>query len=435
MATITRMPELAANTPDATLTEWLVKEGDSVSAGDPIATVETAKATVDIEAEIGGVVLRLVVEDGAEVLVGAPILVIGSQDEDISSLDLGDGPGADEPNNGPAENAAPFSRTTPNTPAPAPVPDVVQAEVKVDRRPAAEEEPLRRVFASPLARKIARDSDIQLTDVTGTGPNGRIVRRDVVAALVEPPKPVAREPEEQEVPRQGRAGIPEAGYVETPHTRLRRAIATRLTQSKRDAPHFYVRGTAEVTELLALRRRLVHDAGVQISVNDLLVKAVALTHVRNPKMNCIWTDDAIRTFDNVDVAVAVATETGLVTPVVRGVESLSLSALAQKTRDAAAAARAGKLHPNELEGGSVTVSNLGMFGTEEFAAIINPPHASILAVGAAVDAPVVRDGAVVPGKTMTVTLSVDHRAVDGADAAAWMRDFLSLIESPLSVTV
>jgi len=451
MATITRMPELAANTPDAVLAEWLVKEGDQVRAGDPIATVETAKATVDIEAEVAGVILRLVVEDGAEVLVGAPILVIGDSGEDISALDLGTEDAAAV--GLVSETAAPAEVPVTEPTAPAPEKRVEVVATSAPSSPTTQ--PMGtavdrggRIFASPLARKVAREAELSLSEVAGSGSNGRIVRRDVVSALeartARAPEPARETPQvdldgmaiEWHTRQQAGAAVDVvAGYVDTPHTRLRRAIASRLTESKRNAPHFYLRGTAEVSALLDLRRKLVQETDIQISVNDLIVKAVACAHLREPKMNSIWNDEAVRRFDTVDVAVAVATETGLVTPVVRGVDSLSLSALAERTRALAKSAREGTLHPSDLEGGTVTVSNLGMFGTEEFSAIINPPHASILAVGAAVDRPVVRDGEVVVGKTLTCTLSVDHRPVDGAVAAAWMREFLALIESPLTLTV
>ncbi|CNG70863.1 Putative dihydrolipoamide s-acetyltransferase component of pyruvate dehydrogenase complex E2 [Mycobacterium tuberculosis] len=226
-----------------------------------------------------------------------------------------------------------------------------------------------------------------------------------------------------------------SGWTEVPHTRLRRAIASRLTESKRTAPHFYVEGTARADELLALRARLNESTGERISVNDLIIKAVARAHVAVPRMNVIWTDDAVREFDEVDVAVAIATPQGLVTPVVRRADSLGLGALAATTRDYAARARDGRLRPVELDGGSVTVSNLGMYGTRAFSAIINPPQASILAVGAAIESPVVVDGELAVARTMALTLSVDHRPVDGAVAADWMREFIGLLEEPLRLVV
>ncbi len=218
-----------------------------------------------------------------------------------------------------------------------------------------------------------------------------------------------------------------------PHSRLRRAIAARLTQSTQEAPHFYLRGSARVDRLLALRAELNSADDVRVSVNDLVVKAVARAHMLVPAVNVIWTDDAVRMFDSVDIAVAISTEQGLVTPVLRAVESMSISQVALATKDFAARARSGSLRQHELEGGSTSVTNLGMFGTEDFAAIINPPHSSILAVGAAAQEPVVVDGALAVGTVMRVTLSVDHRPIDGATAAQWMREFIGLLEQPARI--
>jgi len=422
MATIARMPALAANTPQATLIEWLVNEGATVTAGDPIATVETAKATVDIEAEADGVVLRLVVDEGVDVQVGAPIIVIGVEGETVDDAAVsGEAPEhvGQEPATGRSREDYQAEDLVP-----------VKAPQSNDERQSGN-----RIFGSPLARKLTKDASLELGQIEGTGPLGRIVRRDVVAAIIQAKSATAAAPDPSPSSRRTLAPSRDGAWTDTPHSRLRRAIAARLTESKRAAPHFYVRGIANVTELLALRGRLNSDADGRFSVNDLVVKAVAKAHHLVPRMNVIWTEDAVRTFDHVDVAVAVATAEGLLTPVVRKVESLSLSALAEATRDFAERARRGVLRPDELEGGTVTVSNLGMYGTQEFVAIINPPHASILAVGAAVDGPVVVDGSLTVGKTITFTLSVDHRPVDGAVAAEWMREFVGLIENPMRLVL
>lgn len=399
MAAVMRMPELAANTPEATLLDWFVAEGSEVAAGDPIATVETAKATVDIEAEVGGTVLQLVVPAGTDVEVGSPILVIGGQGDSLDGLDLG----------------APVVEEV--------APEVVSAPAVVVATPDRA-----RTFASPLARKLSRDAGLELAELVGTGPGGRVVRRDVASAIA------LRKPDEDPAPPATTAEAePAFDGHEIPHTRLRRAIAERLTRSKREAPHFYVRGTARVDDLLALREQINEHASARVSVNDLVVMAVAKAHQAVPKMNVIWTADAIRRFDTVDIAVAVATEDGLVTPVVTAVDTINISALSTKTRDFAQRAREGKLRPDELVGGSVTVTNLGMYGTEDFAAIINPPQASILAVGAARDSVVAVDGECTVARTMRFTLSVDHRPVDGAVAAQWMQAFISLLEHPLRI--
>jgi pyruvate dehydrogenase E2 component (dihydrolipoamide acetyltransferase) len=271
-----------------------------------------------------------------------------------------------------------------------------------------------------------REHGLSLDDLTGTGPGGRIVRDDVRRAVAEraeraaPPAPVGP----QRTP---------AGYEDVPHTRMRRAIATRLAESNREAPHFYVRGTARVDDLLAVRARLNAGDGPRITVNDLVVAAVARTHAGLPEMNVVWTPDAVRRYATVDVGVAVATDRGLVTPVVRGVESRTVSSIARATADLTERARAGALRQDELEGGTITVSNLGGFGTEEFTAVLNPPQAAILAVGAARREAVVDGDELAVGTVLHVTLTVDHRPVDGALAARWMAAFLALLEDPLRI--
>ena len=421
MAQIMRMPEVAANTPEAHLLEWLVEEGTRVAAGHPVATVETAKATVDIEAETDGVVLRFVVLAGTDVQVGAAIAVVGEPGESLDGLDLG------SPEPDPSSSAGDEQATTLVEPA------IVAPAVVAASAPTGVPAPRRgRIFASPLARKLAKDASLELSDLVGTGPNGRIVRRDVTSALASrsssadvPPAAVVEPP--AVAPAAG------AGYRDQPHSRLRRTIAARLTESKQSAPHFYVRGTARVDALLALREQLNDGATARVSVNDLIVMAVARAHQAQPDLNVIWTAEATRRFDSVDIAVAVATDDGLVTPVVRGVERMNVATLSASIRDFAGRARVGQLRPEELAGGSVTVTNLGMYDIEDFAAIINPPHASILAVGAAKDSVVVDDGTCAVARTMRFTLSVDHRPVDGTVAARWMQAFLTLIENPLRI--
>jgi pyruvate dehydrogenase E2 component (dihydrolipoamide acetyltransferase) len=274
---------------------------------------------------------------------------------------------------------------------------------------------------------------LPIDELVGTGPNGRIVRRDIERAVADTANRVdAAAPVAISTERADRVAI--AAHVDIPLTRIRRLVSDRLTESKRSVPHFYLRATAQVGRLLKLRAELNDSGGsVRFSVNDLVVKAVARAHVLVPALNVIWTPDAIRQFNTVDIAVAVATPRGLYTPVVRSVELASLSSLATTIRDAASRAAAGQLQPHELEGGSVTVTNLGMFGIEDFAAIINPPHSSILAVGAVREEPVVSRGKVKVGSVMHLTLSVDHRPVDGAVAAEWMRVFVSLLEKPVHI--
>ena len=433
MPRVLRMPGVSANATEAVLAEWLVAESAEFGAADALATVETDKALVDVEADAAGVVLKTLVEPGSQVEVGAPIAVLGGVGEQVDDLD------ALLRELGVAEATAPVvpvrrdvPDTDPGSGSPVPEPGPVstpddRAEVAAPApTPAPVRAPGGRVFASPLARKMARDAGLPIEEIDGTGPRQRILRRDVEGALEarrRAPAPVA-------APIETPAGNT---FEDVPHTRLRRAVAERLAVSKRDAPHFYVRATVRVERLLALREELNEalDGEVKVSVNDLVVKAVAIAHEREPDLNVTWTDDAVRRWQLADVAVAVATDRGLMTPVVRDVGHRSVASVATAVRDLAGRAREGRLRQEELEGGSITVTNLGMFGVEEFAAIINPPHAAILAVGAVREEPVVEAGTVVPGSVMTLSLSVDHRPVDGVVAAKWLAELTGLLERPV----
>jgi pyruvate dehydrogenase E2 component (dihydrolipoamide acetyltransferase) len=408
MASILRMPEVAANAVEAILQSWPIPENTAYAAADVIATVETEKAVVDVEAEADGVILKTLVPEGAEVQVGDPIALIG------------------EPGEKPAVLDAVLAELGLSGPAPVAVPD----------RPAAVDAGVSngsRVFSSPLARRLAKEAGLRFETISGTGPNGRIIRRDVEAAIrnqaaspepAVPPKPV-------DLPK-APARTAAQPFTEVPHSRIRAAVASRLTESKQTIPHFYVRGTARAGKLLKLRRQL-NEGPVRISVNDLVIKAAARAHVLVPAMNVIWTPDAAWSFTSVDVSVAIATERGLVTPVLRSVEQLTLSSVSTRVKDFVERAKAGRLRQDELEGGTFSVTNLGMFGTEDFAAIINPPQSAILAVGAVREEPVVKNGKLKAGTVMRVTLSVDHRPIDGAVAAEWMSVFLSLLENPVQI--
>jgi pyruvate dehydrogenase E2 component (dihydrolipoamide acetyltransferase) len=451
VARVLRMPGVSANATEAVLAEWLVAESAEFAATDALATVETDKALVDVEAEAAGVVLKALVAAGSQVEVGAPIAVLGAVGERVDDL------AALLRELGVAEESAPViaeRRDVPDQPVERTEPDVdpgsgapvVESapESAVVERAAASAEPAEpgepaparppgRVFASPLARKIARDAGLAIEEIPGTGPRHRVLRRDVDALLASrraAPPAAAAVPAATPTPPAPPAG---AGFEDVPHTRLRRAVAERLATSKREAPHFYVRTTVRVERLLALRAELNEalDGEVKVSVNDLVVKAVALAHERVPDLNVTWTDDAVRRWHTADVAVAVATDRGLVTPVLRDVGHRSVSSVATTVRELAGRAREGRLRQEELEGGSITVTNLGMYGVEEFAAIINPPHAAILAVGAVREEPVVQDGSVIPGSVMSLTLSVDHRPVDGVVAARWLAELTGLLERPV----
>ncbi|WP_424862549.1 2-oxo acid dehydrogenase subunit E2 [Streptomyces sp. MMS24-I29] len=449
MAELFRMPAVAADSPTAVLSAWLVAEGAAFTKDDALVSIETDKAEVDVSAERDGVLLKALYEAGVEIEVGDPIAVLGAvgeQADDLDALLAGLGVAVAAPGEAPEA----VRRDVPEEPAPASPAPTASPAPRPTAAAAGEPERGGRVFSSPLARRLAREAGLDFTVLTGTGPGGRVVRRDVEAAVAarstpravpQAPVPAAAQPTAPAEP------VSTTGTTDTvattgtgehediPHSRMRRAIARRLTESKQHTPHFYLRATCAVDELLALRQRINAVSPVKVSVNDLLIKAVATAHTQVPEMNAIWTPDAVRRFRTVDVSIAVATETGLVTPVLRGIENLSVSTIAARTRAYAEQARSGALRPADLEGGSITVSNLGMHGVEEFAAIINPPQAAILAVGAARDEAVVRDGAVTVAKVLGVVLSVDHRPVDGAVAARWLAAFTEAVENPVRLLV
>jgi len=466
--TIVRMPEVATGTGSAAVQSWLVAVGDSVSAGQAIVEIETEKAVVDYEIEVDGVFAEVLLAPGESADVGTPIAVIavdgqtiedaikeagaerggantsadGSDavqsqpeealSEDEQSAERGAGPAA-------AAASAPPS-AAPAAPASAPSASAAHG---------ADRDPGERQFVSPLVRRLAREQGIDLTGVVGSGPNGRIVRRDLehLQATKAAPAPA---PEEAAAPVQPPAPVQPAGaseqdpastghgpsFTDIPHTGMRRAIARRLAESKATVPHFYLAADCRVDELQALRAQLNQAASVKISVNDLVVKAAAWALKDVPEANATWGDDAIRQYDHADISVAVALPTGLITPVLRGVDQLSVTEVSAGLRDLAERAREGRLKQPEIEGGAFSVSNLGMYGVHEFSAIINPPQAGILAVGAATRRPVVSaDGEIQAATVMTVTLSADHRVIDGAIAARWLSAFTTRIENPLSIII
>jgi pyruvate dehydrogenase E2 component (dihydrolipoamide acetyltransferase) len=437
MPELLRMPQIAADAEDATLSSWLVPERQEYSASEAIATVETAKAAVDIEAEADGVIIKTLVLPGTEVRTGDVIALIGRPGETDVDIDatlvrlgvsespavlLTDAPDeASEPEAGTEGTPADLRTTDPTTSSAVVTPSTD------------------RVFASPLARRVAREAGVPFEQLVGSGPNGRIVRRDVERAVSERSRPqndassVPRSSTSAPMPSSSAGSVP---GTDVPHSKLRKLIARRLTESKTTTPHFYLRGSANVDDLLALRSELNAVSPLKISVNDLIVKAVASAHCAVPDANVIWTTDAVRHFDSVDLGIAITSESGLVTPVLRGVDQMSISDVAAATRDLVVRAKAGQLKQQELEGGSSTITNLGMFGTEEFAAIINPPQSSILAVGAARMVPIVTPkGKIKAASVLRVTLSVDHRAIDGALAAQWMKHFIQVVENPLRILI
>jgi pyruvate dehydrogenase E2 component (dihydrolipoamide acetyltransferase) len=424
MATTIRMPEVLANVTEAAVQKWLVAPGDTIAVGQPFAEIETEKAVVEYTAETAGTVLELLIKEGDNVDVGAPIAIVGEAGEVAPAS--------------PAPSAAPAAPVAaPAAPAPAPstsTPAVAATAPAAPPTEAAIALPGARQFISPLVRRLARERGLDLAGVTGSGPDGRIVRRDIDGLASHAPTPArAAAPTPASTAASSTPAQPSPEPELIPHSRMRTTIARRLTESKSTVPHFYLTADCRVDRLLDLRREINSIDGVKISVNDLVVKAVAAAFSDVPEANTTWSDAGRLRHRTADIAIAVSLDDGLVTPVVRGVESLTVTALSAAIIDLATRAREGKLKQHEIEGGSFAVSNLGMFGTQAFSAIINPPQAGILAVGAARPAPVVVDGALEVGTVMTVTLSADHRVMDGALAARWLAAFVARIESPASI--
>lgn len=443
MAVVVRMPEIATGAAEAAIQSWLVEVGSPVRAGQAIVEIETEKAVVEYEAERAGVLAGILLPAGDAAAVGVPIAVLAEEGESMDAALAAAGgapaPATASPSDtevaaAPEEAAEAPAAPADDTPsAPSPSAPSPAAPAPAAPAPADAPDPERRIFASPLVRRLAAERGVDLAEVPGSGPRGRIVRRDLDAWT---PAPTERHPDpEPAAAEHASASAPSsAAYEDVPHTGMRRAIARRLTESKATVPHFYLQADCRVDALLALRAQINEGREQRISVNDLVVKAVAAAMRDVPDANAIWTPDATRRFSTADIAVAVSVPGGLLTPVVRQADRLSLGELAATVRDLAERAREGRLKQNELEGGSFAVSNLGMYGTTSFSAIINPPHAGILAVGAATRRPVVEeDGSLAAATVMSVTLSADHRVLDGALAAQWLAAFVARIEDPLQI--
>ncbi len=458
------MPALSPTMEKGNLAKWLKKEGDPVKAGDIIAEIETDKATMEVEAADEGVLAKIVVPEGtADVPVNQLIAVLAGEGEDVKAAAAGAKAGAGPPAaaSKPAQAAEAPTKSA-STPAPSPQPSPQRGEgVPAPRpqpsapaMPRTNGAPAGRIFSSPLARRLAREAGIDLGRVQGTGPHGRVVARDIEAAKsgtgLRPPglaapgtapaaAPMAvRAPSDEKI----RALFEPGSYEVVPHDNMRKIIAQRLTESKLTIPHFYLTIDCTLDKLLSAREEInatapEHDGkpAYKISVNDFVIKALALALQKVPEANVTWTESAMLKHKHSDVGVAVAIKGGLITPVVRKAEQKSLSAISSEMKDFAVRARARKLMPEEYQGGSTAVSNLGMYGIKDFYAVINPPHATILSVGAGEARPVVRNGNIEIAQVMTVGLSTDHRAVDGALGAELLGAFRQFIENPVMMLV
>ncbi len=436
MAFLLRMPGVSADADTALLDHWAVSPGESVSEGTVLGTVETDKALVEIEADADAVVHTLLIADGTRAPVGDPIAVLSEPGEDpaVAADLVAQLSGASEPEPSVETIAVAEDMQAPDPETPkAPVAPTPEPETPAPETPAA---PARRagerIFSSPLARRLAKEYGLELADIPGTGPANRIIKSDVEAArarAAQQPAPAVPAPTPT-------ALAPSAEVTRIPHTRLRRAIANRLQASKQNAPHFYLTRELDLGPLLALRAEVNAAAERRVSVNDLLVKAAGLALQRVPEANVSWSDEEMLQYVGSDVAVAVASERGLVTPVIRGVEQLGITALAAAISDVATRAGEGRLQQRELEGGSLTVSNLGMFGIDDFAAILNPPQSTILAVGTAKPRPWVDEsGQLTVATTCRITASFDHRAIDGALGAQYLQALAALIAHPIQLLI
>ncbi|WP_029604864.1 pyruvate dehydrogenase complex dihydrolipoamide acetyltransferase [Kozakia baliensis] len=416
MATDILMPALSPTMTEGTLARWLKKEGDQIKSGDLIAEIETDKATMEVEAVDEGILGRILVPEGTEgVAVNKPIAVLVEEGETVPE--------------GPSSGSAAAK--------PAPTPAAAPAAAQQTSRAAPQvAEKGTRVFASPLARRIAKNKGVELSTIKGTGPNGRILRRDVGEAQAQP----AAAPS---APKASTAQTLPTGenVTRVPNSSMRKVIARRLTESKQNVPHFYVSIDVELDALLALRSQLnaaspsEGEGQFKLSVNDMLIKAAALALRAVPSVNVSYADHETIQHHDVDISVAVSIPDGLITPIVRQADKKSLREISSEARDLIKRARAGKLKPEEFQGGSFSISNMGMFGVKEFAAIINPPQAGILAIAAGEKRAVVKGDQLAIATVMTATLSVDHRVVDGALGAEWINAFRDIVQNPYRLVV
>lgn len=447
MAEKIEMPKLSDTMEEGVIASWNVKEGDKVESGDVIAEVETDKATMEVEVFDAGTILKIMVKEGDAVPLGGTMAIIGEEGEDISDLLGGEDEAAetgeeekgedsksesesdskdekDEEESSDSENGKEKKESF----------DPILGDLDKKKDSAKDKETEKtdssdddgRIKASPLARNMAKEKGIKLADVKGSGPDGRVIKKDI------------EEYEPSEEAPASKVDVPsfeEAESEEIKVSQMRKAIARRLSESKFTNPHFYETVDVDMESAIEARKKLNEVSEVKISFNDIVVKAASAALRRHPDVNSSWLGDKIRKHGDVNVAVAVAIDEGLMTPVIRHSDKKNLRQISVETKELAGKARDRKLQPEEMEGSTFTISNLGMFGIEEFTAIINPPNACILAVGAIRDVPVVKDGEVVPGKRMKMTLSSDHRIVDGAKAAAFLNTLKQMLENPLAMAL
>lgn len=448
MATQVIMPKLSPTMEEGQLSRWLKKEGDKVSMGEPLAEIDTDKATMEMQALANGVLRKIIIKEGESAPLGQLIAVIGEPDEDISAMLQGvatstqpaqaeakpqEASEAATPTAAPSPATQPTAEPSSKAPAPA-------AAGGNGSSPAPKVESSERLIVSPLAARMAAEAGVDLRSLTGSGPGGRIVKRDIEAAMSKGQAPAAAA-----APATGavvkfparQTGTTEASpFVDEPISEIRRIIAKRLVTSLGPIPHFFLTTEIEMDRAAEMRRNINElDPELKLSINDIIIKVAAAALIAHPQVNASFQDKAVRYYERADIGVAVAIEDGLITPVVRSADQKSLTQIAQEVRDLAERARKRKLKPEEYTGASFSVSNLGMFGIDEFTAVINPPEGAILAVGAMTAKPVVREGEIVVRQIMRVTMSCDHRVIDGATGAKFLQSFKKILENPLYLVV
>lgn len=438
MATQVIMPKLSPTMEEGQLSRWLKKEGDKVSMGEPLAEIDTDKATMEMQALSNGVLRKILIQEGESAPLGQVIAIIGEPEEDISALESKAAKAAPPKQSPTAETEKPVEKPAEVEPAPVAAPTPASAEG--NGKPAAipADAPAGRLVVSPLAARMAAESGIDLRSITGSGPGGRIIKRDVESRMG-PAAPAAKAEQAganqlRIVPR-AQPGQPST-YRDEPMSEMRRIIAKRLVTSIGPVPHFFLTTEIEMDRAAEMRAGIKElDPDLKISVNDIIIKVAAAALMQHPQVNASFQDKVVRHYDHADIGVAVAIEDGLITPVVRAADQKSLSEIAAEVRELAGRAREKRLKPEEYTGASFSISNLGMFGIDEFTAVINPPEGAILAVGAISQKPVVRNNEVVVRQMMRVTMSCDHRVIDGATGAKFLQTFKKILENPLFLVV
>ncbi len=415
MAEVIRMPKMSDTMTEGVIVSWLKKVGDDIKPGDILAEVETDKATMELENYVKGTLLHIGIEAGGSVPVDAVIAIVGQKGEDVSAFLA----------NSPATASATVEAPKQETPV-----------VETKSQPVVENATAdSRLKASPLAKKIADDKGIDLSKISGSGDQGRIVKRDVESFTPATGASTAAVNAEAKQPVSLPAVVGEESYHEVNVSQMRKAIARRLSESKHTAPHFYLTMSINMDKVNEARKAMLDYSPVKISVNDIIIKAVAASLRKHPDVNTSWLGDKIRYNHHIHVGVAVAIEDGLIVPVIKFADNKSLSHISAEVKDLASRAKIKKLQPHEFEGNTFTISNLGMFGIDQFTAIINPPDACILAIGASKETPIVENGQIKIGSVMKVTLSCDHRAVDGAVGSAFLQTLKELLENPVKLLV